>query len=287
MFKNLCPWMFGEEPTLKETLNLAKNTGYEGIEIRIERITQLVQEKSIDYVKNLFSEAEITPAVWELSWWNSDEEQYKQRLERLPLFAKVSSDLDCRRAFIWVPSYSNEREYPSNFQWHINRLRPIIRILKDYNLRLGLEWQGTPSLRVDQKYEFIHDMKGMLELCEEIDGENVGLVLDTWHWYTSNGTLLDIRKLKNEEVVYVHINDAPAGIPMAELKDLERAIPGETGVIDLVGFFKCLKEISYDGPFEPSVPRFGNEKLKRMSFREAVKTCSDALDQLLIKAGIA
>ena len=108
MYKNLCIWALSgdkemvDETSLKEILELASVTGYEGIEIRIETVSQLVQEKSLDYVKSLFSEPEIIPAGWELAgqyWkgdypysWRSDEERYQRLLEKLPLFAKVSQD---------------------------------------------------------------------------------------------------------------------------------------------------------------------------------------------------
>ena len=74
MYKNLCVWALAlpgseymvDETTLKKTLQLAKTTGYEGIEVSIEAVSKLVQEKSVDYVKNLFSEAKIIPAGWGL-----------------------------------------------------------------------------------------------------------------------------------------------------------------------------------------------------------------------------
>jgi sugar phosphate isomerase/epimerase len=49
-------------------------------------------------------------------------------------------------------------------------------------------------------------------------------------------------------VVAVHVNDAPAGIARHEQIDNQRALPTETGVIDLVGFMGKLKAIGYDGP---------------------------------------
>ncbi len=67
------------EPTkvaLEEALQLAKSTGYKGLEIRIEAVSKIVQEKSIDYVKNLFSESKIIVSGWELAgaYWEGDYE---------------------------------------------------------------------------------------------------------------------------------------------------------------------------------------------------------------------
>ena len=51
-----------------------------------------------------------------------------------------------------------------------------------------------------------------------------------------------------QQVVYVHINDAVAGVDVDEQLDDVRRLPGATGVIDLVGFLQALDRIGYDGP---------------------------------------
>ncbi len=292
MIKNLCTWelpnvwQMTDELSLKKILKLAQSIGYGGIQIKIETINKLVQEKSIDYVKGLFPAADIIPAGWMIhDAWRLDENPYRKLLEDLPSFAKTSGGLGCRCCYIWVPNWSDERDYAENFKWHIKRLRPIVSILKDYNLRLGLEWQGTKTLRVGRKYEFIHDMKGMLELVEKVNQDNtVGLLLDSWHWYTSYGTVEKIKSLKGDQVVHVHICDAPKDIPVDEQLDLVREVPGETGIIDLVGFLKSLAEIGYNGPVEPSVP--GSKTLENMSVEEAARMNYNALVRLWQSAGI-
>jgi sugar phosphate isomerase/epimerase len=52
-------------------------------------------------------------------------------------------------------------------------------------------------------------------------------------------------------VVYVHVNDAPAGLDRDEQIDNVRCLPGETGVIDIVGFLQALQTIGYEGPVTP------------------------------------
>jgi len=81
-------------------------------------------------------------------------------------------------------------------------------------------------------------------------------VLDCWHWHTSGGTTDDLRELTPEQVVYVHVNDAPPGIQLDEHLDDKRALPGATGVIDIRGFLMTLEQIAYDGPVTPEP--FGN-----------------------------
>ena len=86
------------------------------------------------------------------------------------------------------------------------------------------------------------------ELIAAIGRDNVGLVLDSWHWYCAGESPDDIRALSNRDVVACDLNDAPAGIPVDQQKDLVRDLPGATGVIDLKGFLGALVAIGYDGP---------------------------------------
>ncbi len=123
-----------------------------------------------------------------------------------------------------------------------------------------------------------------MRLCNEIGTGNLGLLLDSWHWYTTYGTTGQLKKLKSEQVVYVHINDAPSGIPVEEQIDNVRCLPGETGVIDLVGFLRTLREIGYDGPVTPEP---FSRKLKEMPVVEAVKLTGKSLDKVWKEAGIS
>ena len=43
----------------------------------------------------------------------------------------------------------------------------------------------------------------------------------------SGGTLDEVRALRAEQVVYVHVNDAPPGVPLDDQIDNVRALPGE------------------------------------------------------------
>ena len=66
----------------------------------------------------------------------------------------------------------------------------------------------------------------------------------------------------HRDVVYVHINDAPAGIDPDDQIDNIRCLPAETGVIPLTELMQILTEIGYDGTcdtgtFQPKGERYG------------------------------
>lgn len=250
MFKNLSPGAIGIRGlSLAQSIDLARETGFAGIDFSIREAAQLAQDYSIDHVRDVFESAGIRPGQWGLPVvWNKGNEEWQQGLDQLPAFAALGRALGCTRTATWCPSGSDERSYDENWQWHVDRFRPIAQILDDYGCRFGIEFIGPKTIRDRFQHEFVYTMEGMLELAEAVGTGNVGLLLDAWHLYTSGGSVDDLGQLDNQDIVTVHVNDAPRGIPVDEQIDNVRRLPMETGVIDLPGFIRKLAGLGYDGP---------------------------------------
>jgi len=130
-------------------------------------------------------------------------------------------------------------------------------------------------------YEFIWRMDEMLEFAKEI-GPNVGLELDSWHWHHAGATVKDIMAAGKENIINVQVNDSPA-LPPDKIRDDERLMPGE-GIIDLVSFFRALKEIGYDEGISPEV--FGRG-LKNLPPEEGARLGLETTRAIMRKAGVA
>ncbi len=251
MFKNLSAGAIGIRGlNLAQTIDLARQIGFGGIDFDIVEAAQLADTHGIDYVRNLFAEAGVRPGQWGLPVaWNKDD-QWEQDLERLPKLAALGQALGCTRTATWCLSGSNERPFKENWAWHVARFQPIARILADYGCRLGIEFLGPQTIRARFKYEFIYTLGGMMALAREI-GDNVGLLLDAWHWFTSGDGLDALDTLSAQDVITVHVNDAPPGLSLDAYVDNDRRLPMETGVIPLPALLKKLHALGYDGPITP------------------------------------
>ena len=87
-----------------------------------------------------------------------------------------------------VPA-SNDMTYQENWDFSVKRLRPIAEILKDHGHSIGLEFIGPATSRKGSKYLFAYSMDAMLGLAAAVGTGNVGLLFDTWHWYTCRSTV--------------------------------------------------------------------------------------------------
>lgn len=285
MFRNLSPGAIGiRNYGLQQSLELARQTGFEGIDFNIKEAAELAEKHGADYVRGLFAAAGIKPGAWGLPVaWRED--SWKDDLKVLPELAAVGQAIGALRTATWCPPSSDTMPFAENFQWHMDRYGPIAEALAPYGVRFGIEFIGPQTLRPADKHAFIYTMEGMLELIRALGTANVGLLLDAWHLYTSGGSLDDLDKLTNADVVVVHVNDAPEGLTMATYNDHDRRLPMETEVMDLPGFMRKLAAMGYDGPVTPEP---FSARLNSMSDPlEVAKETAHYMDRMWAASGLS
>jgi sugar phosphate isomerase/epimerase len=272
--------------SLPDAIALARETGFAGLAFDVAAAADLADAHGVAYVAEMFAGAGVRPACWfvPIAWQQGDD--WAGELPELSRLAAVARELDCPRAATFMPSGSNERPYEANFAWHVARLRRIAEVLRDEGCRFGIEYVGPKTFRAEFRYEFIYTLDGLLELIRAVGTGNVGVLLDSWHLYTAGESLADLDRLTADDVVAVHVNDAPAGVPRDEQMDRVRTLPMETGVIDLVGFMRKLRDRGYDGPVMPEPFSRRVEDLAATDPTSAGREAARAMDALWRAAGL-
>lgn len=265
----------------KELNDLAHRHRFESVEPRGDEIAAM----SADQLAALSADLKAKNLVWSATGlpvdFRKDDKTFREGLAKLPKIAAGLQRAGATRIGTWLPPSDDTLTYRKNFQQHATRLREVGKILKDHGLRLGLEYVGTQLLLVGKRYPFVHTMAEARELIAEIGTGNIGLVLDTWHWWTAGDAEADILALTNNDVVSVDLNDAPKDIPKAQQRDNERELPASTGVIDAAKFVGALVKIGYDGPARPEP---FNKQLNALDNDAACAAASAALHKT---AGLA
>jgi sugar phosphate isomerase/epimerase len=275
MFKNLNTGAIGIRASLPEAVEMAREHGFGGIDFSIDEAGRLVAGTSIEAVRDLFRSSGINYGAWGVPVaYRDTEEKWKSDLTGLRGHAALARSLGARRATTGVMPFSDTLAFDENYAFHIKRLKPVVEILEDHGIRLGIEFIAPKTLRQGKKYEFIYGLTDTLGLCADL-GPNAGLLLDLWHWYTSHGTQDELDNLTNAQVVAVHVNDAPPGIPVDEQMDLVRCLPGETGVLDIAGFLRALQRAGYDGPVTPEP---FSKRVNEMTRHDALRTTAQAMN---------
>ena len=285
MYKTLSPGALGiRGVSLPESLKLAQQTGFEGLDFSMAEAAQLAEAHGAGYVRALFEEARVKYGAWGMTvrWQRED---WREDLAALPKYAALGAELGALRTATWCPPSSSERDFDQNFAWHLERFKAIAEVCADHGVRFGIEFIGPQTLRPADQHDFIYDMEGMLELAAACGTGNVGLLLDVWHLYTSGGSVDDMDKITNGDIVNVHVNDAPLGLTMATYDDHDRRLPTETGVLPLAGFMKKLADLGYDGPVTPEP--FSKRVNALQDPREAASLTAEYMARLWQVGGLA
>lgn len=164
----------------------------------------------------------------------------------------------------------------------IDRIQQVAERANAHNLYTVLEFVGLHI--PDAPAHTYNNLPRTLDLIARVDRRNVGVLLDSYHWYLSAGSVADIAAIPAGMPLHVHINDAP-NIPPPQLDDSMRVLPGE-GVIDLDGYLGSIAARGYDGPV--AVELFSAE-LRAMApveaARKAFTATANALSRVVPPAG--
>jgi sugar phosphate isomerase/epimerase len=268
----------GVQADQRDAIRLAHKGGFESV----EPATQELAELSDAQLHELNASLQEAKLVWGAAGlpveFRQDDATFRQDLKALEKLAHGLQRAGASRVGTWLSPGHDELTYVANFRQHVQRLSEVAKVLADHGQRFGLEYVGPRTLWSTRRYPFIHTMAEARELIADMHQPNVGLVLDSWHWYTAGETAQDLLALSNHDVVACDLNDAPAGVPVQDQIDSQRELPAASGVIDIAAFLRALITIGYDGPVraEPF-----NRQLNALDNEAAIAATAAALRRAL------
>jgi sugar phosphate isomerase/epimerase len=264
----------GVSANQREAIELAARHGFESVGVDGAYLASLSDDQLAELKALVKSKSLVFGAAGLPVEFRRDQDKFEETLKGLPAVASGLQRAGLDRISTWLTPCDGKSTYLQNFHQHTARLGEVAKVLKDHNVRLGLEYVGPKTSWSSQRYPFIHTMAEMKELIAAINTGNVGLQLDSWHWWNAGETAADILSLKGSDIIAIDLNDAPAGIPKDQQVDNHRELPCATGVIDLAAFLNALNQIGYDGPIraEPF-----NQAVNKMSKDDACAAAAAAL----------
>jgi sugar phosphate isomerase/epimerase len=268
----------GVKANFQESVDLAVKHGFEGVDPDAGYFSQLSDDglkKLLDELKS--KKLKLGSAGLPVEF-RKDDSTFSEGLKKLPSVAKALQKAGVERISTWILSSSDDLTYLQNFRTHAYRLRACAEVLKEHGQRLGLEYVGPKTSWRSKKHPFIHTLSETKELIVAIGTGNVGVQLDSYHWFNAGETAQDLLTLRNEDILTVDLNDAPAGVPLDKQMDLSRELPAATGVIPVKMFLDALRKIGYDGPLQAEP---FNAALRAMPREEACAATAAAMKKAL------
>ncbi|MGH9426554.1 MAG: sugar phosphate isomerase/epimerase family protein, partial [Terriglobia bacterium] len=198
----------GVKATFPESVDLAVRHGFEAVDPDVRYFSQLAEAQMADLLAQMKSKGlRFGPASLPVDF-RKDDATFHDGLKALPETCNALQRAGVWRVSTYVLSFDRNLSYLQNFRSHAYRLRACAQILKDHGQKLGLEYLGPMTLWRRERHSFIHSLEETKELIIAIGTGNVGIQLDSWHWFTAGETEADLLTLRNEDIITVDLNDA-------------------------------------------------------------------------------
>jgi len=234
---------FNGATTMKATLEgdiaAASSAGFKALEIWAGKMNHYLQSHTPDDLRALFAANGIQPvSINSIEHITFKGDGFQEIREQCRRYSQIAEAIGCDKIVV-VPSPT-----PPGATWDDIK-RESIRVLGDlaqiaaaHNVKLAYEFLGQADCSVST-------LAQCWEIVREANLPNVGLVLDTFHFYAGGSTLDSILQVAPDKIYIFHINDAEDK-PRATLTDAHRLLPGE-GVIPLLDILNNLRIIGFDG----------------------------------------
>lgn len=224
--------------TLEKDLELCEKHGYELIEIRLDKLKDYLKIHSVEDLIEFFEKSRIKPYAFNALEFIifRDEAGYRQIMEDLIFLCQVGEKIQCKKIVV-VPTFDIGQYTKTQIKAESVRvLKELADIASEYGVKLAYEFVGYPNCS-------INTLGQTYEIVKEVDREDVGLVLDCFHFHAMNSRIEDLEKVDPQKIFIFHIDDTE-DLPVGALRDNNRLWPGE-GAIDLNSILKTLKNIGY------------------------------------------
>ncbi len=226
---------------IEEFIEVCAQVGFRELELRDSKVEAYLADHSYKELRALLRKHDVHVATLNSLEFFSlvPEENFDFMLKKAECMMTLCQLIGCD-TLVSVPSKNPHHLPLSEIKLRtMERLQRLVDMGSSYGVKILFEPIGFDFFSISKLLD-------SLEIVSEIKNQEVGLVIDTFHFYVGENTLDDLEKVPGESISCVHFHDA-ADRPRDELRDEDRLYPGE-GILDLGGLCRVLKAIGYDGP---------------------------------------
>jgi 2-keto-myo-inositol isomerase len=226
---------------LPTDIRSAAAAGFDYLEIWAAKLRKYLQTNSVSDLKRLFTELGVKPlsinSLERVTF--RDATAYSQIRTQCEELSSVAAAISCPYVVV-VPG-----TLPPNCLSSYEVIEETVRVLRElasiaerHGVALAFEFLGQVDCSVQT-------LELAAEIVEAVNRRNIGLVIDSFHFYTGGSTIKMIEDLDPKHLFIFHIDDAES-LPRDQLTDAHRLLPG-LGILPLTEIIEAFKHIGYDG----------------------------------------
>jgi 2-keto-myo-inositol isomerase len=225
---------------LATDIRVARDAGFPYLEIWAAKLRKYLKTNSVEDLRSLFDESGVQPlsinSIEHVTF--RDAQDYSRIKDECEELSSVAEALKCPYIVV-VPGRLPPRipDRQEIVEESARVLDELGTIAGGHEVALGFEFLGQPDCSVQTL--------GLAnQIVRQVNRANVGLVIDSFHFYAGESTIESIEAVDPEKLFIFHINDAE-DLPRAQLQDAHRLLPG-LGILPLKEMLQAFRRIGYD-----------------------------------------
>lgn len=225
---------------LETDIRIAGEAGFDVLEITATKLDKFLETGSLSDARKLIDAAKLkTYAINSIEKINfRDAAGRAEVLARTKQIGEWCKHLDCP----WIIAVPGPVRAGTTWQAIRDEtaaaLRAMSEVAAPYDANIAFEFLGFTwcSVRTaDQAWDIVR----------QVNLPNVGMVIDTCHFFAGKSTLDSIKVIDARKLVVFHINDVEP-MPKDQITDANRLFPGD-GVIPLKEIIAAVRATGFDG----------------------------------------
>lgn len=224
---------------LATDIRAASAAGFDCLEIWSAKLKTYLRSNTTYDLKRMFHENSIEPysinSIEHITF--RDDEGHERLRSECEEICRIAAEINCPYVVVVPGRLPSGRSREDVINESVKTLNEVATIAEAHGVGLAFEFLGQPDCSVQT-----------LALADEIvrqtGRDNVGLVIDSFHFYAGGSTIESIESLDPARLFIFHINDAE-DLPREQLEDRHRLLPG-LGILPLTEIVAALRRIAYD-----------------------------------------
>jgi 2-keto-myo-inositol isomerase len=251
-------------------IEAASAANFDCLEIWASKLKDFLKSNSTAHLKSLLIEHGLEPysinSIERITF--RDASGHARLLSECEEMCRIAQAIDCPYIVVVPSPLPSGKSWEETIEESVRVLDELGRIAEEYGRALAFEFLGQPRCSVQT-------LEQASEIVERVARRNVGLVIDSFHFYAGGSTIASIDALDAQKLFIFHLNDAE-DLPREQLEDRHRLLPG-LGILPLKEIVAALRRINYDGVvsveiFRPEYWERDPHELARDAHAAAAKT---------------
>lgn len=257
------------EASFADRVTAAAQNGYAGIGLRMRDYRRALEESRQDAeLRAMLADSDVEVVELEVVWdWAETGERGRRSRDKEAELYRMADAVGGRH-LIANSSLGVGRDEAAEL------LAALADRAADHGLVVAVEFLPWTD---------IADVSIAYELVRKAARANVGVLVDSWHYFHGAADSRQLRSIPAQAVVAVQLDDAgPREGDWLEDTMRRRRLPGQ-GVFDLVGFLRLLDGMGVEAPLGVEVL---SDAMSALPPAEAARRAAEATRAVLARAGL-